>query len=70
VLADRNFKSVYFAANAVQDPLAEPNNGLMIRSNLPEEAVKSGRNIQNKTRMSENASSFSLHQIILGLREV
>src|SRR5208282_2209722 len=51
--------AVYSTANTVHDPLVEPNNGLMNCSNLPEEAVKSGRNVQNKTRMSENDTSFS-----------
>ncbi len=60
MLTGYHFKSAtYSAANAAQNSLAEPNNGLMNRSNLPEEAVKSGRNIQNKTRMSENALPFT-----------
>jgi hypothetical protein len=54
----------------VEDPLAEANNDLMNNSKLREEAVKSGRNIQNKTRMSENDVTFSLSPSNFSLREV
>src|SRR5208282_796417 len=58
--ADHQSKSATLsAANAVQDSLAVPNYDRIECSSLPEEALKLGRNIQNKTRMSENNSILS-----------